>query len=104
MITVSEELVTSRFSPDRPTPTSPESPDADSSPVETTVAMPSATIRFWSVGLVPSSIEETSVPGSSRKIKPRPISASCKTMSATTRIAIRLERVLEKPRIFRTAT
>ena len=50
---VADALTISRFSPARPTATSPARPDADSRPVNTTTATPAAKITSSHCGVVP---------------------------------------------------
>jgi hypothetical protein len=63
-ITAAIEASTTRRRPRRPTRISPARPDAASTPITATVAMPVAKIRSCQPGATPRSIEELIAPGS----------------------------------------
>ncbi len=104
MKTVRDDAVTRRRRSRRETSTSPASPAADSRPVETTVAMPRATMRSSHVGVVPRSIELVSASASNSSAMPSTMMSSWIPTSATTSSRIREERVVENPRMLRAAT
>ena len=95
---------TRRLSPRRPTATSPDSPDADSSPVKLTVATPSANTVSPHVGVSPRWMVSVIVSRWKKAKSPRTMTSAWRPRSATTRAAIRFTRVLEKPRMLRIAT
>ena len=101
---VADALRISRFSPARPTATSPASPDADSSPVNTTTATPAAKITSSHCGVSPRWIGSISAWRSKNWISPSTISTICRAMSASTSAVIRFTRVRENPRMLRTTT
>jgi hypothetical protein len=94
----------SRCSPRRPTCSSPDSPDADSRPVNTTVATPNANSASPQVGVSPRSIESVISPASKNTSKPSTTTITCSTTSTITSAEIRCTRVRANPRIERHAT
>ena len=69
-ITAAMEVSTTRRRPRRPTRISPARPDAASTPITATVAMPVAKIRSSQRGATPRSIDEVIAPGSQYWAKP----------------------------------
>jgi hypothetical protein len=102
--TTAAALDTRRFSPRRPTATSPASPDADSRPVNATVPTVSAKMKSFHVGVVPRSIDAVSASRLSATTRPTAMMTNCRAMSAVTSAAIRFQRDTAKPMTLRTAT
>ena len=98
------EAITTRRSPRRPTRISPASPDAASTPIATTLAMPSAKIRSFHFGATPRSIDAWMDPGSQYWVKPIAHTTSNTTMLSSDSRSTLPIRLADRPRMFDIAT
>src|SRR4051794_39081114 len=87
----------SRLSPRRPTRSSPDRPEADSRPVNTTVATPTAKNASPHVGVEPRWIVSVMTSTSKNTTAPRTTTITWSTMSSITSAEIRCTRVRAKP-------